>query len=147
MSADPAMKVPSMDVLNVIAGVLFFGTPHTKTKEPEHWCRLTKLLNFVAKLPKTFLAHSEADANAAAIICEDFEQSGLEAPVLSIYETRPTKVRSPRWLLKDTVIVSADRFLSESILLTVYFSWSISPLPKHGPKKKNYCLMMLPTRQ
>lgn len=111
MSADPAMQVHNKDILNLVAGVLFFGTPHTKTKKPEQWCRLTLLLNFAARLPKRFLAHSEADANAAAIICEDFEQSGLEAPVLSIYETRPTKVRSARWMLKDTVMVSAGRFL------------------------------------
>ena len=108
MSGDPAMQIHSKDVLNMIVGVLFFGTLHTKSKEPEQWCRLTLLLNFAARLPKRFLAHSEADANTAAIICEDFEQSGLEAPVLSICETRPTIVRSARWMLKDTVMVSTD---------------------------------------
>jgi len=122
MSADPAMQVSSKDVLNTIAGVLFFGTPHTKIKEPEQWYRLTQLLNFAARLPKRFLAHSEADANAAAIICEDFEQSGLEVPVLSIYETRPTKIRSARWLLKNTVMVSVDRFLSTNSLLKRFTS-------------------------
>ncbi|KAL8635674.1 MAG: hypothetical protein Q9226_009328 [Calogaya cf. arnoldii] len=107
------MQVSSRDFLNIIAGVVFFGTPHTKVKEPKQWCRLTQLLKFAAKLPKRFLAHSEADAIAAAIISEDFEQSGLEARVLSIYETRPTITKSTRWLRKEAAML-VDKSFAET---------------------------------
>lgn len=104
--SDPALQLHGKDVLNLITGVVFFGTPHMKTKQPEQWFRLTLLLSLAGKLPKRFIAQSETDANAAAIICEDFEQSGLEAVVLSVYETKPTKVKSARRMLKNSVTVS-----------------------------------------
>ena len=106
MLYDPALQPHSQDLLNAIAGVVFFGTPHTKKRQTEDWYRLTMLLSLAGRLPKRFVAQSEADANAAAFICEDFEQSGLEVPVLSIYETKPTKVRSARRILRDSVMVS-----------------------------------------
>ncbi|GES60666.1 tetratricopeptide repeat-domain-containing protein [Aspergillus terreus] len=101
-------------VLNIIAGVVFFGTPHPRTKEDKEWWRLTALLKLVGGLPKSFIGQSEADANAAARICEDFEQSGLEATVLTIYETKQTKVKtSVRWRLRDPVTL-VDKVFAET---------------------------------
>ncbi|KAJ8133596.1 hypothetical protein O1611_g23 [Lasiodiplodia mahajangana] len=111
--SNPMLQIHSKDILNMVAGVVFFGTPHAKTKQPEQWFRLTLLLNIAGKLPKRFIAQSESDANTAAIICEDFEQSGLDAVVLSIYETKPTRVRSGRWKLKDSVTI-VDKAFAET---------------------------------
>lgn len=105
----PTTQPRYRELLNIVAGVVFFGTPHTTTKQRKQWHRLTLLLKLAGDLPKRFIAQSEVDANAAASICEDFEQSGLDATVLSIYETNPTKISSTRWLkwmIKDPVIVS-----------------------------------------
>lgn len=85
------------DLLNIIKGVIFFGTPHARLKQREEWCRLTWLLNLAGKLPKRFIIQSEIDAKAAVNICEDFEKSGLDATVLSIYELNPTIISSARW--------------------------------------------------
>lgn len=120
--SNPDWRLNGKILLNMIAGVVLFGTPHTKTKQPEQWCRLTPLLSLVGKLPKRFIAQSETDANAVAIICEEFEQSGLEATVLSIYETKPTKFKSTRWRLKDSVTVSLGWKPGNIILLTTCLS-------------------------
>ncbi len=104
--SDPTVQRYSKDTLNLVAGVIFFGTPHTKMKQPEKWCRLTPLLSLVGRLPKPFLVQSEMEANVAAVMCEDFKQSGLESTVLTIYEIKPTKVKLARRILKDSVTVS-----------------------------------------
>ncbi|OBT69736.1 hypothetical protein VE03_00897 [Pseudogymnoascus sp. 23342-1-I1] len=112
----PTTQLRYMALLNIVAGVVFFGTPHPKTKEREEWYRLTLLLKLAGDLPKRFIAQSELDANAAATICEDFEQSGLDATVLSIYETNPTKISSIRWLKwpKVKVQVIIDKAFAET---------------------------------
>ncbi|KAI0487082.1 hypothetical protein F4859DRAFT_468128 [Xylaria cf. heliscus] len=109
----PAMQPYGQDALDVVAGVVFFGTPHPKTKQPEQWFRLTLLLNLAGKLPKRFIAQSESDAGTAAAMCDDFEQSGLEAVVLSIYEEKPTRVKSGLLWLKDSVTI-VDRAFAET---------------------------------
>ncbi|RSM15769.1 hypothetical protein CDV31_004870 [Fusarium ambrosium] len=111
--SDPIFRPHGKNLLNMIAGVVFFGTPHTTTKHSDQWFRLTRLLSLAGKLPKRFMAQSEADAKAAAIICEEFEQSGLEATVLSIYETKPTKVKTGRWKPKESVRL-VDKALAET---------------------------------
>ena len=109
--SDPALPVQHRNTLDLIAGVVFFGSPHIKKDAPENWARLTRLLQFAGKWPKHFLVLSELDAVAAASICEDFEQLGIEAPVLSIYETKPTKLKEGFWPIRQQVIVSSLQLL------------------------------------
>ncbi|KAJ5799666.1 uncharacterized protein N7518_001734 [Penicillium psychrosexuale] len=56
-------------------------------------------------MPKRFLAISELDSVALINICEDFEQSDVQAPVLSVYETKPTKLKERFWLSRSEVFV------------------------------------------
>ena len=100
-------------MLELVAGVVFFGTPHIKKGVPETWSRLTRLLQFAGKMPNRFLAQSEMDAIAAASICEDFEQSGIEATVLSIFETKPTRLKERLWVFRHEVIVSFPKLYTE----------------------------------
>jgi len=95
----------STNILDLIAGIVFFGTPHTKKNRPESWAQLTKLLKYTGNFAKRFLVQSELDALAAASLSEDFEQSGIEAPVLSIYETKSTRVKEGFWPFRQEVIV------------------------------------------
>ncbi|RSL46146.1 hypothetical protein CEP53_010433 [Fusarium sp. AF-6] len=100
-------------LLNMIAGVVFFGTPHPTTDHQDQWHRLTQLLSLAGKLPGELITQSETEADTAAIICGDFEKSGLEATVLSIYETKPTKVKTGRWKPKESVTL-VDKAFAET---------------------------------
>ena len=108
----------SKDVLRMICSIIFFGTPHVRGRYNKNWHRLTHLLKFVGGLPPRFLAESEGEAKAAAVICDAFADSGLEMDVLSIYETRTTKVKLGRFplLFKEAVPVI---FLCHEIHLPV----------------------------
>lgn len=109
------------DVLRLISGVIFFGTPHVRNNDSKNWHRLTNLLKFTGVLPSRFLASSEREARTAVFTCDEFERSRVEMQVISIYETKNTKIKTHRyWPLRDELPVRLDHLSILPNQLTLY---------------------------
>ncbi|KAJ5949540.1 hypothetical protein N7454_001124 [Penicillium verhagenii] len=108
--SDPSLSLRNRKAIDLMAGIIFFGTPHKKRNLVKSPPRVTWLLKHAAKMPKGFLAKSELDFLALVSICEDFEKSDIQAPVLSVYETRPTKLKERFWSTNSEILV--DRTLA-----------------------------------
>lgn len=78
---------------DTLAGILFLGTPHTRQGSGDH-CSLVELIlraTSTKPLPRNMF-HAESDHALFVELCMDFERIAKTIPVLSAYETRPTKV-------------------------------------------------------
>lgn len=102
--SNPSLPPLNKKALDLLAGIIFFGTPHAKKDPPESWARITWLLKNAGKMPKLFLERSELDSSALTSICEGFEQSDIQATVLSVYETKPTKVNEKFWSARSEIV-------------------------------------------
>lgn len=131
--SNPSLPLGDRKAVDLLAGIIFFGTPHKKKNHPESGARVTWLLKHAGSMPKLFLAISELDSVALINICEDFEQSDVQAPVLSVYETKPTKLKERFWLSRSEV-VSARYPIRLTIRPTqITFTYSLWTRPWQGP--------------
>lgn len=105
--SDPSLQLRNRKAIDLIAGIIFFGTPHKKKDREKSAPRVTWLLKHAAKIPKGFLATSELDYLALVSICEDFEKSDIQARVLSVHETKPTKLKERFWSSSKYEIVGS----------------------------------------
>jgi hypothetical protein len=90
--AERYFNPPYQNVLNMTAGIVFLGTPHPTYRQPKMWRRLTPMLSCTAKFSKPNLSQAELEAAIVANISQKFEETGLDIPVVSIYEEKKTKV-------------------------------------------------------
>jgi hypothetical protein len=80
-------------VHDTLAGILFLGTPHTRQGPGDH--RSVFELIFRATSPKPLprsLFQPESDHALFTELCMVFERIARTIPILSAYETKPTKV-------------------------------------------------------
>jgi len=81
-------------IMELHAGTIFLGTPHPTYNERSRWTALSLLLQHSLKLPKHIILQTENNAAAMANISLKFEEAGILARVLSLFETQPSKVSS-----------------------------------------------------
>lgn len=87
--------------LQALAGVVLFGTPHSTSEDTESW-QSSVLLEQVGLISKSKKRKTldPGDIEKFARFSLRFEQASVIAPILSIYETQPTKVKGPLWSVK-----------------------------------------------
>ena len=78
--------------LNVHSGIVFLGTPHPTYAHRLHWPKLNLILRSTTKLLKKTLVQAELEDAIVANVSLKFEEAGIEVPVLSGFETKPTRI-------------------------------------------------------
>ena len=80
------------DLEDVTAGIIFLGTPHTTSDDDKSWEKWRWILKAGRKdIPKQ--SQTDDDIKMLSELCRNFENLNLQIPVLSVFETEPTKVR------------------------------------------------------
>jgi hypothetical protein len=103
-------------LLDYVAGVIFIATPHFKTIDKDTPLRFSRLLGTELSQKSKQLFSSE-DLLSISHTCMRFEEISTLMPILSCYETHPTKLKRPgllkQMLKSEKVIVSVDSNLSQ----------------------------------
>ncbi|KAL8963647.1 MAG: hypothetical protein Q9193_000116 [Seirophora villosa] len=86
-------------LLQALAGVILFGTPHSTSDNVESWDSPALLVQ-IGLISKKKRSLDPSDIEKFARFSREFEQASVLAPILSVYETQSTKVKSPRWFVK-----------------------------------------------
>jgi hypothetical protein len=86
------------------SGIVFLGTPHPSFRRRKEWARLNLILQCSINTSKIILAQGELEANQVAHLSLEFEEVPIEAPIISAYENKATKV-SGKWLMYKKQIV------------------------------------------
>ncbi|KAL8731036.1 MAG: hypothetical protein Q9166_003687 [cf. Caloplaca sp. 2 TL-2023] len=89
--------------LQALAGVVLFGTPHSTSEEIKSW-QSPALLEQSGIISKKKKSLDPDDIERFAKFSLQFEQANVIAPILSIYETQPTKVKTPLWSVKKVPV-------------------------------------------
>lgn len=80
-------------IRNALAGIIFLGTPHLTTVDDDRWDVWRSILKLCANdVPKNSLQGQ--DIQLLSNICENFNRLNIQIPILSVYETVPTKIKS-----------------------------------------------------
>lgn len=74
-----------------IAGLMLFGTPHSRTDLPHVWQNSAMILRYNSRIRTKDIITSDI-ASVLADACRCFETAFDQIPVLSVYETQDTRV-------------------------------------------------------
>jgi hypothetical protein len=88
--------------LDTISGVVFLATPHCK--QADDWQRFALIFRPEYKTVNYKLISKE-DFSALCLVALHFEELRLNIPILSIYETVPTKLRTNIFAARKEAIV------------------------------------------
>ncbi|KAF4633455.1 hypothetical protein G7Y89_g4662 [Cudoniella acicularis] len=94
-------------------GTVFLGTPHPTFGQKNQWLRLSFILQTSSnKYAKALLAQAEIEAAIIANISLKFEQAGIEERIISVFETKPTKLSDGLFKSRKEILV--DHVLAET---------------------------------
>jgi len=79
-------------VRDVHQGTVFFSTPHPTYSRRDDWVKLNHILKVGLHFDKSRILEAELERTIVANISNIFEQRITETPVLSICETKATKI-------------------------------------------------------
>ena len=98
---DPAYR----PLIRVSSGVVFLGCPSPALNRPKDLDRVSTMLRAITKRSSKSSHRTVEHITIAANLSHKFEDTGIEAPVLSVYEMKMSKVGksifSPSQLLVD----------------------------------------------
>ncbi|EGX95344.1 NB-ARC and TPR domain protein [Cordyceps militaris CM01] len=98
-----------LDVVEVISGIVFLGTPHL----PSTIAASPNLVESILKLHQRGTLRKDAvtadDNSLLARCCYDFELLGIQVPIVSAYETVESRVRFGMFKVVPTLILSKER--------------------------------------
>lgn len=81
---------------DVLAGIVFLGTPHLVTSDAEGWSNLKLLMKANSKdISKNNLTDHEMEQLIS--VCRQFESLQLHKPILSVFEQRKTRFNDHRF--------------------------------------------------
>ncbi|KAK3366642.1 hypothetical protein B0T24DRAFT_708858 [Lasiosphaeria ovina] len=86
---DPAAQ----RVSGQLAHVIFIGCPHPTTANAEQWPLLGHVLRSDPEADNKAVKTATEVTGIVSSLCVKFHESGIQCPVLTTYETRPTKIR------------------------------------------------------
>jgi hypothetical protein len=75
-------------------GLVFFGTPHPSFRHRDKWINLGYILKLKTKIKREVLAQAEQGWPTVASVSKAFEECGLETSVITVYETKISKLSS-----------------------------------------------------
>lgn len=78
--------------LRAVAGLLCLGTPHSTSDDEQVWQSITSLVP-TGTFGKKQKSIGEEDLSLLSQCCLQFEQAGVQFPILSVYETQDSKIR------------------------------------------------------
>lgn len=81
-------------IRDVLAGLVFLGTPHPTIRRRENWSPLSLILRAVLRMPGNMLSQAELEAVTIANVSDKFHNavSGTGLPVLSVFEKKKTHI-------------------------------------------------------
>ena len=77
--------------LRALAGVILLGTPHSSKDKGSRWQTVGKVVPSLSKKQRSL---STSDIASLTNSSRQFEQAAVEVPILSVYETKETKVKT-----------------------------------------------------
>lgn len=86
------------------AGIVLLGVPHPTYDHRDRWPKLTMLLRSCTGLNKRRLIQAEAESATIANVSMKSEQTGIEIPVISAFETEKTKIRRAWYRSQKTIV-------------------------------------------
>ncbi|KAK7992997.1 tetratricopeptide repeat domain-containing protein [Apiospora saccharicola] len=104
-------------VLNAVAGIVFLGTPHHMegVSEEDYGERISCMLRATPglNLNRQILSKLKESSGVLRDIAMRFSLTNFRVDILSVFETKVTKLRDGRILQKNKKIVVVDRALSK----------------------------------
>jgi hypothetical protein len=70
------------------------GVPHPTFEKQHEWPKMSLLLKSTTKLGRKEIDRHAQHVHAVARVSQLFESSNIEIPILSIWETKATKINS-----------------------------------------------------
>ena len=99
-----------------VAGVCFLGTPHSRSDGVDAWKSVKHILS--SKVPAlSKQPFSPGDAAMLAGVSRRFEEADLQSPVLSMFENKGTKIKSPFRPTKRNVVCGMNLLLHDVLSL------------------------------
>lgn len=95
-------------LLDAQSGIVFISTPHLTYSRQDYWQRVNSVLRSCPGYSKW---QSQNEIATIANVCAKFENAQVENPILSVYETKETKVGEgwrTKKLLVRTYLLSVD---------------------------------------
>jgi hypothetical protein len=87
--------------LRALAGVILLGTPHFTEKKGTKWQRVGMVM---PDLPKKQRSLSSGDMASLTTSSMQFERAAVNVPILSVHETKKTKVKTGFITSKKTLV-------------------------------------------
>ncbi|MCJ1382282.1 hypothetical protein MMC17_005395 [Xylographa soralifera] len=98
---DPA----SQFLVAMNAGIVLLGTPHPLYIDCSQWARLHLILKSNTSISQSFLADAGRDVARMANVSSGFDKLRLEVPVISVYESKESRIRVNYWRSIKVVLV------------------------------------------
>ena len=99
-------------LLSIISGVVFLGSPSPALNRPRDLKQVSTILKAITKLSKGSIERATRHITTTANISQKFSNSGFEAPVLSVYECKVSKVGKNVFSARQILV---DQFLCETL--------------------------------
>ena len=118
-------------LVNQVAGIIFISTPHLGSGQTSILEVILLMLKASTRIPiKLSPQKSEEESSILLDLSVRFETIHLRAPILSIYETKETRVQDGRFRHKSA-IVGCIRSRSTSVSLLISHRSLIVQLARH----------------
>lgn len=101
---DPAAQ----RVSGQLAHAVFIGCPHPTTANAEQWPLLGYVLRSDRKADNKAVKTATEETGIVSSLCVKFQESGIQCPVLTTYETRPTKIRLSLWRSEKRTLIPRE---------------------------------------
>ncbi|KAK3326193.1 hypothetical protein B0H66DRAFT_600329 [Apodospora peruviana] len=101
---DPAAQ----RVSGQLAQVVFIGCPHPTTANAEEWPLLGHVLRSDRNADNRAVKTATEETGIVRSLCVKFHESGIQCPVLTTYETRPTKIRLSLWRSEKRLLIPRE---------------------------------------
>lgn len=89
-------------LFKLLCGIVFLGCPHLKIGEAGDWHKLPIILRENMTLPKKTMQIAQETIATVTNISRAFTESNLDFPILSAFESKPTKVKGA--ILKRQIV-------------------------------------------
>ena len=89
----------------MLSGVIFVGTPHVVSIDSDSQVAVRQMFQFHSQSARK-TSVKDSDIVAFCDNCREFQELGLQVPILSIYETAKTHIRVKGFHRNLDVVVS-----------------------------------------
>ena len=91
-------------IISTLSGVIFLGSPHPTYDKVREWDKLSLILKACTKISKKQIDRAARKMATIANVSRKYELARTPIHVLSVYETRPTRVGSELFSSKREIV-------------------------------------------